>query len=410
MDLTQYIGKAFEEWTVIDLGEDFVGKRNNRHKTLRCRCSCGTVKDIIVQNLLTGKSKSCGQCKYKQYIGMRLGSLTVEEYLGSIKKGSTSYGQFLTRCDCGEARIVSTKELTQKRVYACKKCTHKNKLKGAYDSLKVNAEESPKSNIAPEQMLGKTYNMLTPIEIVAKPQDGPGNDRSVWLRCVCECGKEIIVRKSNIVNNITTSCGCKKRKNLVGLKVGKLQVLRESGQRSSSRRVIYECLCDCGNICYVPTDKLTAKKPQASCGCEISKGEIKILDLLKEIQVDVETQKTYEELKDIKKLRFDFHIRKHNLLIEFDGEQHFKSVKNWGGQANWHQTYLHDKMKEEFCKRHEITLLRIPYTEYDSLNKKFIEENIKSALRNANQGIYVTYVNPDIYKKRDVLLKDKQCA
>ena len=154
----------------------------------------------------------------------------------------------------------------------------------------------------------------------------------------------------------------------------------------------------------------TAKKPQASCGCEISKGEIKILDLLKEIQVDVETQKTYEELKDIKKLRFDFHIRKHNLLIEFDGEQHFKSVKNWGGQANWHQTYLHDKMKEEFCKRHEITLLRIPYTEYDSLNKKFIEENIKSALRNANQGIYVTYVNPDIYKKRDVLLKDKQCA
>lgn len=49
-DLT---GRVFGEWTVIEYSGNLRWK---------CRCSCGTVKDVLAQNLKNGRSTSCG-CK-----------------------------------------------------------------------------------------------------------------------------------------------------------------------------------------------------------------------------------------------------------------------------------------------------------------------------------------------------------
>jgi hypothetical protein len=58
-------GARFGEWLVIGEGEMQVGKARNR--TLRCQCSCGSVKDIQAGRLKLGNSKSCG-CKSAQYV------------------------------------------------------------------------------------------------------------------------------------------------------------------------------------------------------------------------------------------------------------------------------------------------------------------------------------------------------
>lgn len=55
------------------------------------------------------------------------------------------------------------------------------------------------------------------------------------------------------------------KKNLVGQRFEKLLVLRETEKRIDGK-VVWECQCDCGNICYVPTSRLTSGNTR-SCGC-----------------------------------------------------------------------------------------------------------------------------------------------
>ncbi len=51
---------------------------------------------------------------------------------------------------------------------------------------------------------GRKYDRLTLKEIVKK-----GN-RYYW-KCVCDCGKNVTIRKDNISRGATKSCGCYRR-------------------------------------------------------------------------------------------------------------------------------------------------------------------------------------------------------
>jgi hypothetical protein len=67
-----------------------------------------------------------------------------------------------------------------------------------------------------------------------------------------------------------------------------------------------------------------SKKQGAGCPYCILKSERKLADYLKEIGVDFK-----REFKINSKKRYDFFITKFKLIIEVDGEQHFKQVSNW---------------------------------------------------------------------------------
>ena len=97
------------------------------------------------------------------------------------------------------------------------------------------------------------------------------NERIYW-NCMCDCGKRFVADGASLRNGKTKSCGClrselssKRRKiNLTGQKFSKLLVIKEAYTKNHS--VYWECLCDCGNICYVPTHRLTTGTTK-SCGC-----------------------------------------------------------------------------------------------------------------------------------------------
>lgn len=57
------------------------------------------------------------------------------------------------------------------------------------------------------------------------------------------------------------------RINLIGQKFGYVTVTNISNT-ISDRRKKWECLCDCGNICYFHTSKLNGKGRTPSCGCK----------------------------------------------------------------------------------------------------------------------------------------------
>lgn len=66
--------------------------------------------------------------------------------------------------------------------------------------------------------------------------------------------------------------------------------------------------------------------------------------------------------------------------IEFDGMQHFKSVKWFGGEQGFINTQNRDKRKNEYCRLHNISLLRIRYDEIDDIDIK-ISDFMKGAVQ-----------------------------
>lgn len=54
VDLTN---KVFGNWTVLNRAEGF-----SKPTRWNCRCSCGQIKTVRVNDLVHEKSKSCGEC------------------------------------------------------------------------------------------------------------------------------------------------------------------------------------------------------------------------------------------------------------------------------------------------------------------------------------------------------------
>lgn len=153
---------------------------------------------------------------------------------------------------------------------------------------------------------------------------------------------------------------------LTGQQFGKLTVISKA--ESKNNKTFWNCKCDCGNIATVAGYNLTSGCTK-SCGCLKSIGEANVEKMLLENNVSHKREYTFEDLKDKQMLRFDFAIfdNDNNLqyLIEFDGIQHFETRGGWNDLANYEKVKLHDQMKNNYCKEHNIPLIRIPYTQRD---------------------------------------------
>lgn len=218
-------------------------------------------------------------------------------------------------------------------------------------------------------MLEKKFNNLLVRERVGSDQQG-----RVLFLCECDCGKEIVVRGTDLRNNRKKSCGCKSIKDLSQNKYGKLQPLYPTDERQN-RSVVWQCQCDCGNFIKVSARNLTNNNTK-SCGCISSSiGELNIETLLKENNIVYEKEKTfldfvYEETNG--RPRFDFYLINYNRLIEFDGKQHFYDT-GWTNQhINFSKRQRQDRLKNEYAKSHNIDLVRIPYWERDNITLNMI--------------------------------------
>lgn len=61
-------------------------------------------------------------------------------------------------------------------------------------------------------------------------------------------------------------------------------------------------------------------------------------------------------------LHLDFYLPQLHLAIEYDGIQHYEPREFFGGYGYYTKLHQHDLEKTQYCKKHHITLVRIPYT------------------------------------------------
>lgn len=138
---------------------------------------------------------------------------------------------------------------------------------------------------------------------------------------------------------------------------------------------------------------ITPKEHLNTCygGCKLclkdshgSIGEMQIKKWLEDNSINFELEKTFDTCKIKHFLRFDFYLKDYNLLIEFDGEQHFKCMR-WSKNKSkniekFKKVKKRDVFKNKWAKENNYNLLRIPYT-----NIKNIDKILNSTLRGKNE-------------------------
>lgn len=133
----------------------------------------------------------------------------------------------------------------------------------------------------------------------------------------------------------------------------------------------------CGHSWYpVARDLL---RHETSCTyCNASNGEQKTMDVLDELKLNYEFQ--YKAgCKDQQEMPYDVYVPYYDLLIEYQGEQHYHPVKNlFGGKKKFYTRMKHDYMKKVYARNNGYQLLCIPYTvrTYPQI-KHYLQEELK---------------------------------
>lgn len=135
--------------------------------------------------------------------------------------------------------------------------------------------------------------------------------------------------------------------------------------------------CECGDIYTTNWSSFSSNKNDRceKCSLKMSKGEVVIQEYLQKNNIIFKTQFRFEDCKDKRALPFDFYLPDENIAIEFDGLQHFEPINWFGGEERFEEGKRKDKIKDEYCKNHNIKLIRIPYWEFEN-----IENILKSSI------------------------------
>lgn len=106
--------------------------------------------------------------------------------------------------------------------------------------------------------------------------------------------------------------------------------------------------------------------------CSSYSNEEKIMDILDDLGYSAEPQKRFDDCRDKYPLPFDIYVEELNLLIEYDGEGHYKPIPYGSmtmeeAEENLRIIQKHDAIKTQYCKDSNIPLIRIPYWENKNL-------------------------------------------
>ena len=103
--------------------------------------------------------------------------------------------------------------------------------------------------------------------------------------------------------------------------------------------------------------------------CNESKGELRIKKYLDENKIKYVREKTFNDCRNKLPLHFDFHLPNKNILIEYDGLQHLKPIKHFGGEIGFKLRQINDEIKNNFAKNNNIYLLRIKDCEINNVEQ-----------------------------------------
>lgn len=259
-------------------------------------------------------------------------------------------------CDCGEEFTTTFAKFKDRGKRQCNKCSKKRQSK--HFSFTIDYVKSFVNDNSDCVLISDEYiNNSEPLDFICKC----GNPFSTSFakfkdrnkRQCYDCGIGIRADSQKFdINQV---------KNIIELEDCKLL----SKEYINARTPIY-IECECGDEFYTTLEIFQRGKNRCDyCTSKQSKLERLIENHLTKCQIKYEKEYRFSDCRKNKPLPFDFAVfDKHNnliALIEADGVQHFKPVEYFGGETIFLEQKERDKIKDEYCLRNNITLIRIPY-------------------------------------------------
>lgn len=265
------------------------------------------------------------------------------------------------KCECGNVFESTLDNLKVRNKQYCNECSNKQ-IRNRFAKTHEQFEKEIFNKLGEEYIvLSKYKNTNTKVTIKH-----------------LKCGNIWEVRPASILNQ---NCKCPKcnaknikktieqfKKEVYDLVENEYEVLGKYIDAKTSTLMKHN---KCGNTWEVkPTNFLTYHScPFCSSR---SRGEEQISNILTSKNILFEREKRFDNCRGKRKLPFDFYLVDYNILIEYDGIQHFKPSFN---EKEFKNIKINDEIKNKYCKENNIKLLRIPYWEFDN-----IETILKSAL------------------------------
>lgn len=273
---------------------------------------------------------------------------------------------------CGKTWIARAHDL--KRRPGCREC----QIKKAW------ARRRTENNSA-EKMQKKINEIQPNVFMIGEYK---GYHTNVLCRCA-DCDTEWYANPANLYSGNTGCPTCREKIKIQKLRhdhediVSLLANIRPDvtviGRYTRMHDKLH-CYCvehDCDY--YQSPDKIIYGQRGCPYCAQHSLGESKMLRILNNMDVKIETQRIFPGCEYQAPLRFDAYIPQYNIAIEYDGEGHYRPIDFAGRGEEWansqfERNKIRDSIKDEYCKKNNIELIRIPYWEADNMEEFLVSE------------------------------------
>lgn len=153
-------------------------------------------------------------------------------------------------------------------------------------------------------------------------------------------------------------------------------------KKKRSCDTIIDCICECGNPFSTKLGLFTTQRKWCCSVCTNSKSSLeKQTEIeLQKMNISYVFQKRFDDCINPDTgytLPFDFYCEEYNVCIEIDGGQHSRCAVFGGNPTKEEQEQelfirqKHDKIKDEYCLTHDITLYRISFLAFHRQNQDY---------------------------------------
>lgn len=353
--------------------EDFDSKKGHTHTVVYYICNKHRDKGVqkaTLQNLK--KYHGCGYCSGKYR--------TTEDFISQINNPNIEIlegfkgNKHHIKCRCKIHNIIwSPRASDLKRVKGCPLCSK--------ESQSINSTLSNDEFVY--RLKNKSPN-ITPLDIYK------GKHQIMAFKCNL-CGKIWKDDVFNVLARENSACSdCVRERQIKSMRKTHEQFIKELHDVNPQLEPLdkyvtndtkIRMLCTVHNYVWEITPINTLNV--VGCPkCKAYKNEKRIVKILDNWGYNYELQKCFDDCVDKRYLPFDAYLTDFNIIIEYDGEQHYWPIsrgksKNADGKRLLEYTKRHDAIKTEYCKTHGIPLIRIPYWEADNMEFFLFDEMVR---------------------------------
>jgi len=359
---------SIAKWVNENSNAEFMGSKYKNSKTdywFRCACGNGFITNF--SEFKKGNKRQCNVCGIKTRTEYRTKDFEyyydkVELYgkskLKSIFRKNNKVYFNLICSNCNKSHIRQSTDYYKSPTKLCSECAFKNTAKERTLTLEYVNDYLESFNL---KLLSDFKNTSTHIKIecsCGEPFKTKFNALHNSKNKVCrKCSDKIIAKKRTMPHEEFLNKFNK-------LNLNQYELLTKYNYSNKYMKIKHK---ECNRI-YTIRSKSLLVSPTSCPYCKMSKGEEKISEYFKNNSIKFEVQYRFDDCRNIKPLPFDFYLIDYNILIEFDGEYHYsprphKIFKRYLTQRK------NDLIKNKFCRENNLKLIRIPFWDYDKINK-----------------------------------------